>query len=98
MTIWPRFFPDSLISQSSACQALLPLPGSPTVRRLKRPVVGEMIFHQLSQTGPHRLRYVDLPKTFVMLSSMQAAAWAVKFPIGLSAKLLTAFIRPILPS
>ena len=59
---------------------------------------GEMTFHQLSQTGPHRLRYVDLPKTFVMLSSMQAAAWAVKSPIGLSAKLLTAFIRPILPS
>jgi Transposase len=43
-------------------------------------------------------RYVDLLNTFVIVSSMQAAAWAAKSPIGLSAKLLTAFIRPVLPS
>jgi len=36
-TIWPRFFPDSLIARFSAYQTLLPLPGSPSIRRLKRP-------------------------------------------------------------
>src|SRR5579872_7210872 len=42
--------------------------------------------------------YFDSPKYFLIASSMQAAAWALKSPTGLSAKLLTAFIRPILPS
>jgi hypothetical protein len=46
----------------------------------------------LVASGSGRDRYDDLPKIFVMVSSMQAAAWAVKSPIGFSAKLLTAFI------
>jgi hypothetical protein len=47
---------------------------------------------------PLKLRYVDLPKVLVMALSMHAAACAVKSPLGLSAKLLTALIRPIFPS
>ena len=37
MSIWPRFFPDSLIARSGAFQTLLPLCGSPGIHRLKRP-------------------------------------------------------------
>jgi len=63
---------DSLISRSSVCQALLPLPGSPSVHRLKRPVVGVIdgdFSTVLASAEPQRLlEYPSRPSNVVLNS------------------------------